>query len=180
MTHAPHSPVNRRVKHLKGGVGNLLYPQLNLPQIREGPFRRSVASLPRFGPLLKKVLAMPVIILFMFALYISRYYSVRNTHFPWICIFFLLFFYWQFPQENPPKVCTRSFNFNLKNAKAPSSGRGDTPLPDPPPARALRALACVFPTILQILPPHEKIPAYGLRAHCLEFTINSNFAININ
>ena len=30
-----------------------LYPQLNLPQTREGPFRRSVASLPRFGPLLK-------------------------------------------------------------------------------------------------------------------------------
>ena len=32
------------------------------------PFPRSVASLPRFGPV-----AMLVIILFMFALYISRY-----------------------------------------------------------------------------------------------------------
>ena len=31
-----------------------------------------------------------------------------------------------------------------------------TPLPDPPPARALRALACVFPTILQILPPTDR------------------------
>ena len=32
-----------------GGVGEFigLYPQLNLPQTREGPFRRSVASLPR-------------------------------------------------------------------------------------------------------------------------------------
>ena len=28
--------------------------------------------------------------------------------------------------------------------------------PDPPPARALRALACVFPTILQILPPTDR------------------------
>ena len=99
---------------------------------------------------------MAVIILFMFALYISRYHSVRNTHFP--CIFL-----WKFKLtialKNPPKVCTRSFNFNLKNAKAPSSGPSQTL----PPARALRALACVFPKILQIiLPPHEKNPAYGL------------------
>ena len=31
-----------------------------------------------------------------------------------------------------------------------------------PPLGREGALACVFPTILQILPPHEKIPAYGL------------------
>ena len=48
----------------------------NIPIVGGGtppptPFPRSVASLPRFGPLLK-ILAMPVIILLMFALYISR------------------------------------------------------------------------------------------------------------
>ena len=122
---------------------------------------------------------MPVIILFMFPLYISRYPSVRNAHFPWICIFFLLFLFKVFP-KNPPKVCTRSINFNLKNAKAPSCGRGDTPsLPHPPPARALRALACVFPRILYIIlpPPPGNIPAYGLAIFQL---CNQNVTFNLN
>ena len=67
-------------------------------------------------------------------------------------------------------MCTRSFNFNLKNAKAPSSRRGDTPLPDPPPARALRALACVFPTILKNLaPPTKKILRTALRGTTAPF-----------
>ena len=102
-----------------------------------------------------------VIILFMFALYISRYPSVRNTHFPWIWISSDFFFIENFP-KNPPKVCTRSFNFNLKYAKAPSCGRGDTPSHTLPPARALRALACSFPSIVDNLAPLEKNPAYGL------------------
>ena len=51
-----------------------------------------------------KLLAMPVIILFMFALYISRYPSVRNTHFPWICIFFLLFLFKISPKKSTQSV----------------------------------------------------------------------------
>ena len=48
----PIPPFDRRIKHFEGGGGGSrefigLYPQLNLPQTREGPFRRSVASLPR-------------------------------------------------------------------------------------------------------------------------------------
>ena len=161
----PPPPPFRRVKHLKGGgsrefIG--LYPQLNLPQIKGGTLLPLGRFTPSLWPPVKKILAMPVIILFMFALYISRYHSVRNTFS--MNMYFLLTFLLTISPRNPPKVCTRSFNFNLKNAKAPSTGRGDTPLPDPPPARALRALACVFPTILQILPPHEKIPAYGLES----------------
>ena len=46
---------------------------------------------------------------------------------------------------------TRSFNLNAKNAKTPWCGRGDTPLPHPPPARALRALACVVPRLKKII-----------------------------
>ena len=50
-----------------------------------------------------------------------------------------------------PKMCTRSFNLNAKNAKTPWCGRGETPLTHPPPARALRALACVVPRLKQII-----------------------------
>ena len=39
--------------------------------------------------------------------------------------------------------CTRSLDFDLKIEKSPYPGRGDTTLPDPPPARSLRSLAFV-------------------------------------
>ena len=63
-----------------------------------------------------------------------------------------------------PRKSTQSVHqiVQFQSQKCKSSFVWDTPLPDPLPARALRALACVPPTILQILPPHEKIPAYGL------------------
>ena len=75
-----------------------------------------------------KILAMPVIILFMFALYISRYPSVRNTHFPWIIFssyFFLLKIH---PKCAPDRSISISKMQKLSRVGAP-----------PPPARALRA-----------------------------------------
>ena len=108
-------------------------------------FPHSVASLPRFAPCWK-IMAMPVIILFMFVLYISRYLSVRNTHFPWICIFFLLFYSNFFQKIHPKCAPDRSISIS-KMQKAPWCGRG-TPPPTPSPARALRALACVVSRIL--------------------------------
>ena len=120
-----------------------------------------------------KILAMPVIILFMFALYISRYPSVRNTQFPWICIFFLLFLF-QISPQNPPKVCTRSFNFNLKNAKAPSCQGHSPPTSSPRSSARLRFTSnivdnlappgknsCVRPCQVGVL--HSKYPLITTR-----------------
>ena len=73
-------------------------------------------------------------------------------------MYFFLLFYWHFPKKIHPKCAPdRSISIS-KMQKLLRMGRGDTPLPDPPPARALRALACVFPTILQILPPTDLTP----------------------
>ena len=48
--------------------------------------------------------------------------------------------------KNLITACTRSLDFALKIEKSPYPGRGDTPLPDHPPARSLRSLAFVtFP-----------------------------------
>ena len=49
--------------------------------------------------------------------------------------------------KNLISACTRSLDFDLKIENFPyPDGRGDTPLPDPPPARSLRSLAFVtFP-----------------------------------
>ena len=76
--------------------------------------------------------------------------------------FLLTLFTDNFPKTIHPKCAPdRSISIS-KMQKLLRLGGGTPPLPDPLPARALRALACVFPTILQILPPHEIIPAYGL------------------
>ena len=43
----------------------------------------------------------------------------------------------QFPQENPPKVCTRCVQFQSQKCKSSFVWEGGhVPLPDPPPARA--------------------------------------------
>ena len=136
-----------------GGVGNLLVYIRNLTYPKQGRDPSAARSLRSLA-----------VILFMFAPYTSRYHSLRNIHFPWICIFFLLCFTDSFPPKIHPKWCTRSFNFNQKNAKAPSSGRGDTPLPDPTPrSGASRPRLRFLSNIANFAPPpHENIPAYGL------------------
>ena len=104
---------------------------------------------------------MPVIILFMFALYISRYHSVRNTFS--MNMYFLLTFLLTISPRKSTQSVHQIVQFQSQKCKSSFDWEGGTPpSQNPPPARALRALACVFPTILQILPPHEKIPAYGL------------------
>ena len=59
-----------------------------------------------------------------------------------------------------PRKSTQSVHqiaqFQSQKCKSSFVWQGGHPLPDPPPARALRALACVFPTILQILPPTDR------------------------
>ena len=98
---------------------------------------RAHAPLGRFTPSLwppvkKKILAMPVIILFMFALYISRCHSVRNTHFPWICNFFLLFTD-NFPKKIHPKCAPdRSISIS-KMQKLLRLGGGTPPSQTLPP-----------------------------------------------
>ena len=56
-----------------------------------------------------------------------------------------------------PRKSTQSVHqiaqFQSQKCKSSFVWEGGHPLPDPPPARALRALACVFPTILQSYPP---------------------------
>ena len=126
-----------------------LYPQRILPQTREGPFCRSVASLPRSY------------IVYVCSLHFPLSLCKKHT-FSMNMYFLLTFFYWQCPP--PKKKSTQSVHqiVQFQSKKWKSSFVWDTPLPDPPPARALCALACVFTRILQILPPHEQIPAYGL------------------
>ena len=65
----------------------------------------------------------------------------------------LCVFYTQISQKNPPKVCTRSFNFNSENAKAPSCGT--TPPPPPPFPRSVASLPRLLPpsNIVDNLPP---------------------------
>ena len=116
----------------------------NLPTVvlHHSPTRslRSLALAPCW-----KILAKPVIILFMFVLYISRYPSVRNTQFPWKCIFF--FFYSNFFPKKSTQGVHQIVQFQSQKCKSlPRVGGGL--LPHPPPARALRTLACVFSRIL--------------------------------
>ena len=107
------------------------------------PFPHLVASLPlALAPSWKSWLCQWSYCLCL--LYISRYPSIKNIHFPWICIFLLNIL---FNNKNPPslpKVCTRSFNVNLKNAKAPSHKSPITPSP----RTGASCLACVFTRIL--------------------------------
>ena len=67
--------------------------------------------------------------------------------------------------KNLITACTRSLDFDLKIEKSPYPRRGDTPLPDPPPARSLRSLAFVtFP--LGTPPPPNALthgtPLFGI------------------
>ena len=122
----------------------------NLPTVVPTPFPRSVVLLPRFGPVAICQWSYCLCLQFMFTFPVIL---VKETHIFHEYVFSSDFFLLEIFQKNPPKVCTRSFNFNPQNAKAPSCRRGDTPLPHPPPARALRAPRLLSPSIVDNLPP---------------------------
>ena len=116
---------------------------------------------PSLWPPFWKILAMPVIILFMFALYISRYHSVRNTQFPWICIFFLLFFTENFPPKKIHLKCAPDRSISIsKMQKLPRVGGGKTSPHSGAPRPRLRFPSNIADNLAP--PPQEKIPAYGL------------------
>ena len=82
-------------------------------------------------------------------------------------MYFLLTFLLTISPRKSTQSVHQIVQFQSLKCKSSFDWEGDTPLPDPPPARALRALACVFPTILQILPPHEKFLRTAL-PQCIE------------
>ena len=142
----PIPPLIGELKQLKGGVGNLLVHIRNLTYPKQGrdpSMHRSVASLPRFGPLLKKSWLCQLY-LFMFARYISRYHSVRKHTFSmnmyFLLTFFLLIISPPKKKKSTPKCAPdRSISISKMHTL-------------PPLGREAPSLA-FFPRILQILPP---------------------------
>ena len=128
------------------------------------PFPHSVASLPRFGPLLKN------------PGYASDHIVyVCSLHFPLICIFFLLF-YSNFSKKIHPKYAPDRLISISKMQKLPSCGREGTPPPTtsppppPSPARAPRAFFLRFPSNnvdnLAPPPPRKKFLRTALIVLC--------------
>ena len=98
-----------------------------------------------------------VIILFMFALYISRYHSVRHTHFPRICIFFLLFLLKIFQKIHPKCASDCSISIS-KMQKLPRVGGGTHP--------RLLSTPRIFVDNLAPPPPPKNIPAQFMCVNC--------------
>ena len=127
------------------GVGNLLVymPQHNLPRIMAFnvqkkiflihkcskislPWSHTLPQLGRFAPSLWPRCYASDHIVYVCSLHFPLSYSIRNTHFPWICIFFLLSLLKIFQKIHPKCAPDRSISIP-KMQKLPRVGGGTPP-----------------------------------------------------
>ena len=129
------------------------FSKKNLPTVVPHPSPARLLRSLALAPLLKNPGYASDHIVYV-SLYISRYPSVRNTHFPWICIFFLLFLFKIFPKIHPKCAPDRSISIS-KMQKLPRVG-GGTPPPTPSPHSGASRPRLRFPSIVDNLAPPTK------------------------